>query len=49
MMFRTTDRFEQHDGEFSAAAFASARNIASIRTVSDAIISISIIIRQTAR
>ena len=45
MMFRTTDRFEQRDGEFSAVTFSSARDIASIRTASDAIISISIIIR----
>lgn len=49
MMFRTTDRFEQRDGDFSAVTFAFARDIASIRISSDAIISISIIIRQTAR
>ena len=46
MMFRTTDFFEQRDGEFSAAAFASAR-IASIRIPSDAII--GIIITKAAR
>ena len=46
MMFRTTDFFEQRDGEFSAAAFASTR-IASIRIASDAII--DIIITKAAR
>ena len=46
MMFRTTDSFEQRDGEFSAVPFASAR-IASICIASDAII--SIIITQAAR
>ena len=46
MMFRTTDGFEQRDGEFSAAAFASAR-ISSIRIASDAII--DIIISKAAR
>ena len=44
-----TDIFDARDGEFSAVTFASARDIASIRTASDAIISISIIIRQAAR
>lgn len=47
MMFRTTDLFEQRDGDFSAAAFASARGIASIRISSDAII--GIIITKAAR
>ncbi|MBR4717491.1 MAG: hypothetical protein IKP09_05470 [Lentisphaeria bacterium] len=47
MMFRTTDGFEQRDGEFSAAASASARNIASFRIASDAII--GIIITKAAR
>lgn len=42
MMFRTTDIFEQRDGELSAAASASAR-VASIRIPSDAIIDIIII------
>jgi hypothetical protein len=46
MMFHRTDSFEQRDGGFSAVSFAAVR-IASIRTASDAII--SIIIRQTAR
>ncbi|MBQ7730882.1 MAG: hypothetical protein IJT68_03475 [Lentisphaeria bacterium] len=46
MMFRTTAGFEQRDGEFSAAAFASVR-IAMIRTASDAII--DIIITKAAR
>ena len=46
MMFRTTDGFEQRDGEISAASFASAR-IASIRITSDTII--DIIISKTAR
>ena len=47
MMYRKTDRFERRDGDFSAAAFAPVRDISSIRTASNAII--SIIIRQTAR
>lgn len=47
MMFRTTDGFEQRDGEFSSAASASARNIASIRIASAALI--AIIISQAAR
>ena len=46
MMFHTTDFFEQRDGEFSAAAFASACT-ASIRIPSDAII--DIIITKAAR
>lgn len=46
MMFHRTDTFEARDGKFSAAALAAVR-ISSIRTASDAII--SIIIRQTAR
>ena len=46
MMFRTTDKFEQRDGEFSAVLFASAR-IAPVRIASDSII--DIIIRQAAR
>ena len=46
MMFRTTDRFERHDGDFSAA-FSSAARIASIRIASDAII--DIIITKAAR
>ncbi len=46
MMFRRTAGFEQRDGEFNAAAFASAR-IASFRIASDAII--DIIITKTAR
>ncbi len=46
MMFQQTAGFEQRDGEFSAAAFASAR-IASIRITSDAII--DIIISKAAR
>ncbi len=46
MMFQQTAGFEQCDGEFSAASFASAR-IASIRITSDAII--DIIISKAAR
>lgn len=46
MMFQSTADFEPRDGEFSAAAFASAR-IASIRIPSDAII--DIIITKAAR
>ena len=46
MMFQATAEFEQRDGEFSAAAFASAC-IASIRIPSDAII--DIIITKAAR
>ena len=47
MMFQQTAGFELRDGEFSAAASASARNIASIRIASDAII--DIIITKAAR
>ena len=46
MMFYHADSSEQCDGDRSAVSFTAAR-IASIRTASDAII--SIIIRQTAR
>ena len=46
MMFHRTDAFEARDGEFSAAAFASAR-ISSIRIASDAIF--DIIITKAAR
>ncbi len=46
MMFQQTAGFELRDGEFSAAAFASAR-IVSIRIASDAII--DIIISKAAR
>ena len=46
MMFQMTDAFDARDGEFSAAAFASAR-VASIRIPSDAII--DIIITKAAR
>ena len=47
MMFQATADFEPRDGEFSAAASASARNIASFRIASDAII--DIIITKAAR
>ncbi len=46
MTLRTTDRYEQRDGDFSAVTFASVR-IASIRIASDAII--DIIITKAAR